>query len=116
MTATEVLPIQLGHFLDAGGDLTAVPDLDNYARVIMNRHLMDPEERESLTVFFLDNYLRWEMGGVVLIEGVVIEKSMVRMRHALWLAEALHDDVVAERFVAALPAELREKVEREQGG
>ncbi len=62
LTVRDLLTLE--EYLDAGGDLTALPDLESVARVIVvSRHAVAREERERLAGFFFRNLRTWLAGG-----------------------------------------------------
>jgi hypothetical protein len=104
------LPPSLSTWLDEGMDFTTIPDLEKYARVIViSRHTFLSEERDRLAAHFWRNLQTWSRGeSVQTHDGQVLEPTVGRLRHALWMCEGLVNDETAERFEAALPAEIRE--------
>ncbi len=102
------LPPRLKTWLDEGCDLTLIPDLETYARVIViGRHRVPEEERARLAAFFWHNLEQWLNGESVETPAGPVEPNLSHIRHAMWMVEGLTDMEVAERFEAALPEELR---------
>jgi hypothetical protein len=99
----------LEEYLDAGGDLTALPDLEGIARVIViSRHTMPRQRREDFAGFFWRNLTTWLAGeSVEGFDGEMVGPSPGRIRHAAWLCQGLADEDVAERFEGALPEGIR---------
>jgi hypothetical protein len=103
------LPPSLSTWLDEGMDLTTIPDLENYARaIVIGRHTLPEEVRDQLAGHFWRSLQAWSRGeSVETHDGQVLEPTVGRLRHALWMCEALVNAETAERFEAALPAEIR---------
>ncbi len=104
------LPPSLGTWLDEGCDLTLIPDLESYAKVIVISHRAAPAAtREKLAAHFWANLNTWLDGDDVTgPEGELLEPTFGRIRHAMWMCEGLVDQDVAARFEAALPQPIRE--------
>ncbi len=110
MTMTPALPPSLKTWLDEGCDLTVIPDLENYARVIVTaRHKVPEHERDRLAAHFWRQLTTWLDGEAVEspLDGRMVEPTIAHIRHAMWMIQGLTDMEVAERFEAALPEELR---------
>jgi hypothetical protein len=104
--STHQLPPGLGTLLDEGVDVTTLPGLEDYARVIViSRHTLLDEERDRLAGHFWRNLNTWLAGEDV--EGRRLEPSRPRIQHAMWMVEGLINLETADRFEAALPEELR---------
>lgn len=104
------LPPSLKTWLDEGCDLTVVPDLESYARVILiARHRATQEQRDQLAGHFMRHLVIWLNGESVEspTDGRMVEPSLANIRHAMWMVQGLTDMEVAERFEAALPEQIR---------
>lgn len=106
------LPPSLGTWLDEGCDLTVIPGLESYAKVIVIAHRAAPaESRERLAAHFWQNLNTWLDGdNVTMPDGEILEPSLDHIRHSMWMCEGLIDPDVAARFEAALPTEVRDVV------
>jgi hypothetical protein len=108
---TMQLPPSLSYLLDEGFDLSSIPDLESYARVIViSRHALVEEERDRLAAHFWRNLNTWLEGdSVENFDGQPIEPTQRRIQHAMWMVEGLMNLETADRFEAALPETMRAK-------
>lgn len=101
-------PPSLRAFLDAGCDLEPIPDLEQYARIIViGRHEPYPDQGRFAQAMqeTAEAWLRGEQAS--LVQGVDQEPTPELLRQYLWLSEGLTDADVAERFEDALPESVR---------
>lgn len=108
-TLDEILEaVSLAAFLDKGGDLSLIPDIDFYAKVIMSaRHAVPWETREYLAGTQQRNLYDLLMGNCSQVDKLPADEGWEIFRRAAWLAGAVANDELAERFEAALPTEVR---------
>jgi hypothetical protein len=105
--------VSLEEFLDHGGDLSTVVGIEDYARVILRRHKLDDGERAAMVRLFVDQAVAYIDGEPFTVpDGPTLLPTPGRLQHALWLAQGLGNDEVAERFAGALPAALRASIDR----
>ena len=108
MTAELVRPPLLRSFLEAGCDVTIIPDLEQCARVIVIGQVMPWQLHAKLALSFDETAEAWLAGEEARpIPGEEIEPTPERLRHYLWLAEGLMEPEVAQMFEAALLDNVR---------
>ncbi|MDQ3575479.1 MAG: hypothetical protein M3404_11270 [Actinomycetota bacterium] len=104
-------PPTLLEYLEAGGDLTEVPGLENYAKVIIGGWYgaITADERDCLAWWFVERATALMNGEPVEDpNGELMEGAPGLLRHYVWMANGLGSQRAAQAFEAALPEELVE--------
>jgi hypothetical protein len=94
---------------EAGCDVATIPDLENYARIIVIGQAIPWPMRAKLALSYHETAEAWLRGegASPLGPDVDIEATPHRVRHYLWLAEGLMESGVAGLLEAALPDDVR---------
>jgi hypothetical protein len=105
-----VRPPTLRMFVEAGCDVTTIPGLENYARIIVIGQAMPWPVRAKLALSYHETAEAWLRGEEASPFGpdLEVESTPACLQHYLWLAEGLMEEGVAELFAAALPDDLLE--------
>jgi hypothetical protein len=103
-----VRPPTLRTFLEAGCSVTTIPDLENYAKIIIIGQVMPWPMKAKLALSYHETAEAWLRGEKASPFGPddKLEATPHRLRHYLWLAEGLMEEGVAELFAAAVPDEM----------
>ncbi len=101
-------PPTLRTFLDDGCDVGLIPDLDQYARVIVIGHHEPAPGCERFARAMRKTAEAWLRGeDATLVDGVDQVATPGLLRQYQWLSEGLTDSGVAERLEEALPEPVR---------
>ena len=105
-----VRPPTLRAYLEAGCDLTLIPDLDQYARVIVISWVYPVPGADIFAASMRQTAEAWLRGEPAsLVDGGEPWLGNFELtRQFLWLSEGIEDPEVADRFAEALPVELQQ--------